>query len=86
MNVTRALVAQQLGAYLQGRLSLGQLVDWAEQAMQEGDFGSESSQEFFDLVARLGLADVRAFGLTWEECRRMFGILGVAPRLDLVPA
>lgn len=61
MKVARKMVADQLGAYPHHRVSLGELLDWAETQVMEGEFESSTVR---DAVARLGLADVRAFGLT----------------------
>ena len=70
MTITRKQVAGKLAAYLHHRISLAELVDWAEQAMMEGDFGTRNVERIRNVVARLGLADVRAFGLTWEDCEQ----------------
>jgi hypothetical protein len=48
-------------------------VDWAERQMMDGEFESTLVS---DVVARLGLVDVRAFGLMWEDCRRLLKDLG----------
>ena len=34
----------------------------------EGDFAEDEASTIAEAVARLGLADVRAFGLAWEVC------------------
>jgi len=81
MQISRHKVAEQIGAYLQHRISLEQLVDWAEQQIIEADF---ESQNVRNAVARLGLADVREFGLTWDDCERLLGDLGFAARVDIV--
>ena len=73
MTITRRDVADQLGAYLKQERSLEELVDWAEAQVMEAEFESAAVR---DAVARLGLADVRAFGLTWEDCRRLLQDLG----------
>lgn len=78
MTVTRDAVAHQLGAYLHGETSLAALVDWAESAMLEADFPPGEEEVLADIVGRLGLADVKTFGLTREDCREMFRSLGVA--------
>ena len=80
MTVTPKMVADQLAAYLRHGASLAQLVDWAEQQMAESDFESEAVR---DAVARLGLADVRAFGLTWEDCEEILHNLGFAARVEI---
>ena len=81
MDVTRQMVADKLAAYLQRRLTLADLVDWSEQQIMDADFESPGVQ---DAVARLGLADVRAFGLTWEDCQRLLGDLGYTARVESV--
>lgn len=86
MTITRKKVADKLAAYLYHRITLSELVTWAEQAMMEGDFGSRNMERIRDVVARLGLADVRAFGLTWEDCEQFFDQLGYAARVEVVAA
>ena len=86
MAITRDIVARQLGNYLHGDMALSELVDWAESVMQDGDFPAGEGGSLADVVGRLGLADVRAFGLTWEDCREMFRSLGVSAKVDLVTA
>jgi len=86
MTITRKQVAGKLGAYLHHRISLAELVDWAEQAMMEGDFGTRNVERIRDVVALLGLADVRAFGLTWEDCEQFLDRLGYSTRIEIVAA
>jgi hypothetical protein len=86
MLITRQLAARKLHAYLQGRLSLSGLVDWAERAMQEGEFAPPDAAVLRKVVPRLGLADVRAFGLEWSECSRMLRTLGFRARVNVVAA
>jgi hypothetical protein len=38
------------------------------------------------VVARLGVADVRAFGLTWADCEELLGQLGFSARIEIVPS
>ena len=76
--ITRQLVADKLAAYLQHDLSLTDLVDWAEYAMMDGEFERQHLSAIRDVVARLGLADIRAFGLTWEDCEELLKRLGYA--------
>ena len=65
--ITRESVAKKLGDYLHGDLALNELVDWAEKSIAEGEF---EDSELVEIVASLGLADVRVFGLAWEDCIR----------------
>ena len=86
MTVTRTQVAEQLSAYLQHRISLHDLVDWAESAMMEADFAGPDGATLTAIVARLGLADVRAFDLSWQECEAMLEQLGFQVHLQIVAA
>lgn len=82
--VTRQTVAEKLGAYLRHDLTLAELVAWAENAMMEGSLDEKDSAMLRDVVARLGVADVRAFGLTWEDCEQLFARLGYSARVSIV--
>jgi hypothetical protein len=68
MQLTRAVVAHKLAAYLHQEISLDELVAWANVAMMEVDFEEIYYDVIRNVVARLGLADVQAFGLTLEDC------------------
>ena len=84
MQLTREAVARKLAAYLHHEISLDELVTWANVAMMEADFEEAYYDVIRDAVARLGLADVRAFGLTWEDCARIFKQLGYDARVEIV--
>ena len=86
MKITRQATARKLQAYLKGRLALAELVEWAEQAMLEGDFSPADAAVLRKVVPRLGVADVRAFGLEWSDCARMLRQLGFRARIDVVAA
>ena len=40
-----------------------QLVDWSERALMDGEFAERDAKTISSVIARLGVADVRAFGL-----------------------
>ncbi len=83
MRVTREIVAERISAYLRGEQRLAALVSWAEDAMREGGFAQGDFAEIRDVVARLGLADVAAFGLTWEDAVGMLSRLGYRAKVDI---
>lgn len=83
MTLTRETVANKLSAYLHHEIGLGALVDWAEAAMMDADFDEAEAETLRDALARLGLADVRAFGLTWEDCEAILRRLGYTARLRI---
>ena len=76
VKITRRKVAQKLIDYLDHRITLAELVSWAELAMMEADFDARDFETLRDIVSRLGLADVRAFGMTWEDCEDFLSRLG----------
>ncbi len=78
------MVAEKLRDYLHHKLTLEQLVDWAESGMMDGDFDDAREDAVRDVVARLGLADVRAFDLSWEDCQALLKRLGYTAHIDIV--
>lgn len=84
MVITKKVVADQIAAYLQHRTTIEQLVDWAENALMDGEFDQSEIDTLRTVVARLGLADVRAFGLTWDDCEQSLKQLGFGARVEIV--
>jgi hypothetical protein len=62
--ITRNTIASQLRDYLQHRTTRSALVDWAERAIMDEEFDERDLDTIRDITSRLGLADVREFGLT----------------------
>ena len=54
--------------------------------MMDGVFDGKHFDDIRTVIARVGLADVRAFGLTWEDCGKLPGMLGYSTRVELVVA
>jgi hypothetical protein len=67
-------------------LSLVELVDWAELSLLAGEFVERDAELIAAVVARLGVADVRVFGLAWEDCENLLHQLGFTPRVEVVVA
>ena len=84
--ITRAIVQEKLLTYLNRHITLTELVDWAEQAMMEGEFDERDIDLLTEIVSRLGLADVREFGLSWDDCYEFLGRLGYRIEVTAVPA
>jgi len=76
MQVTKNDVAEAIVRYTNHETTLDELVDWAENAMMEARFEPENHDLIRDIVARLGLADVREFGLSWDDCYDFLNRLG----------
>jgi hypothetical protein len=86
MTITKQTVADKIAAYLHHEITLAQLVDWAERTLLDGEFAEADAGTISAVVARLGVADVRAFGLAWEDCEQLLHRLGFSPRVEVVAA
>jgi hypothetical protein len=51
----------------------------------EGDLDERDLEVLRDSLARLGLADVKAFGLSWEECEQLLARLGYRIQVQVSP-
>lgn len=76
MIITKEGLASQIIKYMKREISLKDLVDWAEEAIQEADFDERDIDILRDIVGRLGLADVREFGMTLDDCYEYLQKLG----------
>ena len=85
MVITKELVRRQLLAYLNRDITLTQLVDWAENALCDGDLDERDADLLRDIVARIGLADVREFGLSWDDCYGFLSRLGYDVQVSAMP-
>ena len=83
MVIAKQTVADKIAAYLHHGITQAQLVDWAENALMEGEFAEEDAATISAVVSRLGVADVRAFGLTWEDCEKLLRQLGFSARVEI---
>lgn len=83
--VTRETVAEQLTAYLNRRVALAGLVDWAEDTLCDGELDEQDTELLRDILARVGLADVREFGLSWDDCYNFLSQLGYTVQVKMLP-
>ncbi len=84
MTITKHVVADQIAAHLHHEITLAQLVDWSERALMDGEFAEGDAATLSQVVSRLGVADVRAFGLAWDDCEELLRKLGFASRVEVV--
>ncbi|MDO8725077.1 MAG: hypothetical protein Q7J35_03295 [Candidatus Methanoperedens sp.] len=76
MKISNKDVAKKIIDYLHHRITHADLVDWAESIIMEADFDSRDYETLRDIVSRLGLSDVREFGMSWEDCEKFLSRLG----------
>ncbi|MEI6534618.1 MAG: hypothetical protein WCN98_04695 [Verrucomicrobiaceae bacterium] len=84
--ISKQTIGSQLAAYLHHEITLPDLVNWAELALMDGEFVEQEAQELSIVLSRLGAADVRAFGLTWEDCEELLHQLGFSARVEVAAA
>lgn len=83
MVVTRKTLVEMLIKYINRSIDLSALVDWAEEMIKEADFEEGYFALIRDVIARIGLADVREFGLTWDDCYDYLHKLGYDVKVEL---
>ena len=84
MLVTRKILVDMLLNYINRTIDLATLVDWAEDMLKDADFENGSFEVIRDILARIGLADVREFGLTWDDCHDYLHKLGYDIKIELL--
>jgi cobyrinic acid a,c-diamide synthase len=79
--ITKQDTAQKIINYLHHHAQLDELVDWAENAIMEQDFESETVR---NIVAEIGVADMKPFGLQWQDFETMMQQLGYKLKVEAV--
>ncbi|MGN6196368.1 MAG: hypothetical protein ACTHOB_15615 [Ginsengibacter sp.] len=74
--ITKKTIADKLLAYLKHQISLTELADWAEKSLIDSSYEDDDSHTIRNVLAQLGLADVKSFGLEWRDCEEMMEKLG----------
>lgn len=84
MVLTRKELAEMLIKYINRKIDLPNLVSWAEDMIKEADFEDENFELIREIIARIGFADVREFGLTWDDCYDYLHKLGYNVKIELI--
>lgn len=84
--ITKKSLADMLIKYINRQIDLASLVNWSEDAMREADFENSSFEIIRDIIAHIGLADVKEFGLTWDDCYEYLHKLGYNVKVELMEA
>ena len=83
MFVDKQILTDTLLKYLNHKISLKELVNWAEEMIREGDFDKANFELIRDILGHLGLADVKEFGLSWEDCWEFLHRLGYTVTVNI---
>ncbi|MCR4321072.1 MAG: hypothetical protein NUV74_12155 [Candidatus Brocadiaceae bacterium] len=76
MIITRKILAHMLIKYINREIDLSNLINWAEDMIVDANFEDEHFELLRDILARIGFADVREFGLSWDDCSDYLHKLG----------
>ena len=76
MPITKEVLGEKLLQYINREIPLTELIDWAENMISEGEFEASASELIRDVLGHIGLADVKEFGLTWDDCYDFLKRLG----------
>ena len=80
--ITKQIIAQQLLKYLNHQIAIAVLVDWAENAIMQGNVEPTEPRILMQILGRIGAADVKEFGLLWEDCDSIMHQLGYDMKVD----
>jgi len=83
MLITKDILTEKLTNYLNSDIFLNNLVDWTERVFCEEGFEEKDFELIRDILAQLGLADVKEFGLLWEDCREYLHHLGHTAKVSI---
>ena len=84
MVLTRKILAEMLIKYINRGIDLSGIVNWAEDMMKEAYFESSNFELIRDILARIGLADVREFGFAWNDCYDYLHKLGYDVKVEAI--
>lgn len=74
--VTKKDVAAKILNYLHHEIALTELVLWAENILIESAYEKDPKNSLRNVIAKLGLADVKSYGLDWDSCENLMEQLG----------
>lgn len=86
MKITKKDLISHIRAYLNHQIGVDQLVDWAENSLMEGEFPESEATVLASSLSRIGLMDVRNFGLSWDDFDEILHEIGYKARVELIPA
>ena len=82
--LTRQDLVNKLLDYLNRRITLAALVDWAEKVMVDTAIEPEDDTELLmDVLTYVGAADTPDFPLTWDVLSKFLDELGAPVRVEL---
>lgn len=76
MSVTKEILTDMIIKYLNRQMGKDELVDWAENMICKEEFVEQDAHLIMEILSHIGLADVKEFGLSWDDCYEYLHKLG----------
>jgi hypothetical protein len=86
MILTKQDVADNLLNYLQHKTSLNDLVSLAELMVMDASIKQGEEEIVMEVIGKIGVADVKQFGLYWDDCETMMHKLGYKFQINAIKA
>jgi len=80
--INKQEIANQLLHYLNHKITLSELVHWAEWGLVQGGFETGQENIIRQTLGRLAAADAEGFGLLWEDCDELMQLLGYKLKIN----
>ena len=80
--ITRYAVAKKNNDFLTHKISKEELVDWADNALNNSEYEEKYFEQINAAVSRIGLADVKNFTRSWEDYESILNSLGFSIQVE----
>ena len=65
---------------------MSELVNWSELMIMDAEIASGDEDIIMEVLAHIGMADVKQFGLYWDDCEKMMQKLGYRFQVKAIKA
>lgn len=80
--ITKEIIKQRIQDYLLLKINLQSLVDWAEESFMQAEFEEKDSAIISDILSKIGVSNVKNFGIQWHEWNEFLSMLGYEVKLE----
>ena len=81
--ITKETIKQRIQDYLLLKISLRSLVEWAEDSFMQAEFDEKDAAIISDILSKIGVSNVKNFGIQWDEWNEFLTKLGYEVKIEL---
>ena len=81
--ITRDIVAAKINDFLTHKIKKQELVDWAENALNNAEYEEKYFEQINSAISKIGLADIKNFDLVWEDYEAILSSLGFNIQVEI---